>query len=245
MLQNSFIQFSNRATELAIWKNNILHWDEFNPERISQIQGINGTKIQQEIQEWKIHIEDHKFVGTHLPSAEHWRLFKDFSHCCCFLDIETTGLSKYSNSITTIAGFDGTQSRVFVQGQNMHEFQNYIKQFPMIITYNGKTFDFPFIKTHLNLQLDQIHIDLRYPLAKLGFKGGLKKIEQDLGINRDSTLKDINGYEAVRLWYRYKSGDVNALELLKKYNVADVENLQPLMNITFEKLKEQEFLRHL
>jgi len=34
----------------------------------------------------------------------------------------------------------------------------------------------------MGIPLDQAHIDLRYPLAALGYKGGLKKIERQVGL---------------------------------------------------------------
>jgi hypothetical protein len=71
--------------------------------------------------------------------------------------------------------------------------------------------------------------------------GGLKRIEKEVGIQRDDDLQDVDGYEAVRLWYKYKRGDENALKLLTKYNIADVENLKTLMDFAFQKLKHKHF----
>jgi len=41
--------------------------------------------------------------------------------------------------------------------------------------------------------------------------GGLKAVERQLGIERH--LKDVNGYEAVRLWWKYVDSDVNPVKL--------------------------------
>jgi uncharacterized protein len=248
MLKNSFIHIPgvSKETEELIWQNNILSWQEFAtnshllPLPDAKIALIN-SHVNNSLEALKN--KEFNFFKNGLAEKEHWRMYKDLKHKCCFLDIETTGLSRHYNDITTIGIFDGQTSKVFVKGQNMELFAKEIQKYEMIITFNGKTFDLPFIKTKFpDLCLDKIHIDLRYPLAKLGYSGGLKRIEKELGIARDDEIGDMDGREAVRLWYRYKKGDLAALELLKKYNIADVVNLQNLMDFTFNKLKEKEFL---
>ncbi len=47
----------------------------------------------------------------------------------------------------------------------------------------------------------------------------------------------MDGYDAVKLWYTYRSGDVSALDLLLRYNKADTVNLKPLMEMASEKMK--------
>ena len=78
-------------------------------------------------------------------------------------------------------------------------------------------------------------------MKELGYAGGLKKIEKEIGICRDDDLDGVDGFEAVRLWYKYKKGDQAALDKLVKYNIADVENLKVMMEFAFEKLKEKNF----
>ena len=48
----------------------------------------------------------------------------------------------------------------------------------MIVTYNGKTFDVPFIEKYFGIRMNHAHIDLRYVLKSLGYSGGLKMFEQ-------------------------------------------------------------------
>ncbi len=112
----------------------------------------------------------------------------------------------------------------------------------MIISFNGKTFDIPFIQTYFNCSLDQAHIDLRYVLASLGYKGGLKKCEKALGIDRGA-LDGVDGYFAVVLWHEYrKTGNKKALETLLAYNIEDVINLEVLMVRAYnQKLQEKGF----
>ncbi len=76
---------------------------------------------------------------------------------------------------------------------------------------------------------NHVHIDLRFPLARLGFKGGLKKIEEQFGIERSPRTKGLDGWDAVRLWREYEEGSNEALEVLLEYNREDIKNLEPLM----------------
>ena len=103
----------------------------------------------------------------------------------------------------------------------------------LLVTFNGSQFDVPFFAspTLPQARLDQAHIDLRFVLASLGFKGGLKVIENRLGLRRDPTIQDVDGFEAVRLWHRYQRGDKAALQKLILYNMTDVANLVELAEI--------------
>jgi len=76
-------------------------------------------------------------------------------------------------------------------------------------------------------------------LNKLGFKGGLKKIEKDFGLCRDSDIDGVDGYEAILLWNAYQRGDKTALDTLIQYNSADIVNLKPLMEIGYNEMKER------
>ncbi|MEW6378305.1 MAG: ribonuclease H-like domain-containing protein [bacterium] len=156
-----------------------------------------------------------------------------------YLDIETTGLSPWEGSITVIGLYDGEQAKTFVQGDNLQAFTDEIERYKMIVTFNGARFDIPFIKQSLNARLDQINIDLMYPLKRLGYSGGLKAIEQTLGIFRPIEIGNIDGLEAVRLWFEYhRKGNQRALERLIKYNLEDTRNLKGLMELVYERLKE-------
>ena len=146
-----------------------------------------------------------------------------------YLDIETTGLDRYFNDITTIALFDGESIQTYVQGQNLDDFIEDIQRYKVIVSYNGKSFDIPFIEHHFNTRLDHAHIDLRYILSGLGFKGGLKGCEKKLGMDRGD-LSDIDGFLAVLLWQEYQqTGSHKGLDTLLAYNIQDTINLENLM----------------
>jgi uncharacterized protein YprB with RNaseH-like and TPR domain len=107
----------------------------------------------------------------------------------------------------------------------------------VIVTYNGKGFDIPFIEATFKVTLPHSQIDLRYVLAQLGYKGGLKGCEKQFGLSRDD-LEGIDGYFAVLLWKEYKKGKQSALDTLLAYNCEDVLNLEYLMHHAYNlKLK--------
>jgi len=58
-----------------------------------------------------------------------------------------------------------------------------------LVTYNGARFDLPFIKhEYPEIEFDQLHADLMYPLRRIGYTGGLKVIERMLGVTRSEDM---------------------------------------------------------
>ena len=92
----------------------------------------------------------------------HWRAYEDFKDKCCFLDIETTGLSKHRNELTVIGLYNGKESKVFVKGINLNEFMDEINNYSFIVTFNGYLFDIPFIQSKFpDLEFNHFHSDLK------------------------------------------------------------------------------------
>ena len=180
-----------------------------------------------------------------IPASHHWRFFPEFRNTTVYLDIETTGLSRYYETITTISLYDGQSIFYYVKDQNLDDFPVDIEQYSVIVTYNGKSFDIPFIERYFGIQLNQAHIDLRYILASLGYKGGLKSCETQLGFHRGD-LTDIDGFFAVLLWNDYlKNRNEKALETLLAYNIQDVLTLEVLMVIAYNlKIKNTPFYQN-
>jgi uncharacterized protein YprB with RNaseH-like and TPR domain len=94
----------------------------------------------------------------------------------------------------------------------------------------------PFLRKRFPSFAPTAHIDLRYPLSKLGYKGGLKQIERDLDIVRPEHLREVDGYEAVRLWSQHRRGKAGALEKLIEYCRHDVMNMKPLIERVVEEM---------
>ena len=104
-----------------------------------------------------------------------------------------------------------------------------LRDVDQLYSYNGSRFDLPFIRTKLGVDLRKCfkHTDLMYDCWRNQLKGGLKAVERKLGINRN--LKDVDGYEAVKLWYEYLNNhNRQALARLLEYNREDIVNLRVL-----------------
>ena len=77
-------------------------------------------------------------------------------------------------------------------------------------------------------------------MKNLGYSGGLKSIEKQMGIERESDLVGMTGYDAVKLWQLYKKyNDEKALDKLIRYNIEDIENLKALMDYSYQEMKKK------
>jgi uncharacterized protein YprB with RNaseH-like and TPR domain len=251
MLKNTFchIQGISSTFECSLWISGIRSWDDFflrkNDTLIKHLPQnkmsrlLDGLKRSMEC----VEREDYSFFKS-LPRNQHWRVYDSLRHKACFLDIETTGLSKDRHDVTLVGIHSAMGTKIFMNGKNLEDFKSELEKYDVIVTFNGSCFDLPFLKYKFpDLNLDKFHLDLRFLMARLGYRGGLKRVEVDLGISRDGDLEGVDGFEAVRLWYRYKKGDLSALIKLEKYLRADVENLRFLMDFAYDALVRESFLR--
>lgn len=184
----------------------------------------------------RLEANDGSWFEEKLPTAELWRLFPHFGHSAAFVDIETTGswdwMKDHGCCITTIALYDGESVRTYVQGENLESFADDILDYALLVTWNGRGFDAPILRRVLNIPLDKsgslAHLDLLPVFRAMNLRGGLKKVEKRLGIDRDE-LDGVDGLAAVRLWEMYcRTGNRRALDTLLAYNVADVLSLEYL-----------------
>lgn len=248
MLRNTFCHIPGIGlqSEKRIWSSGLHSWEEllegtsaklpFSRSRLLSLQ----KQVEQSMEQLQQNRPD--YFSELLPAAHQWRLFAEFQHQTAYLDIETTGMGSFNDHITTIALFDGKSIFYYVKGQNLNNFKEQIKNYRLLVTYNGKCFDIPFIRNSLGIDMDQAHIDLRYVLANLGYRGGLKGCEKQLGMDRGE-LDGIDGYFAVLLWHDYlKKKNQRALETLLAYNIQDVVSLERLMILAYNlKLQETPF----
>lgn len=108
------------------------------------------------------------------------------------------------------------------------DFLNFLSGVESVMTYNGARFDLPLIKEQLGADVEALfrHRDLMLDCWANNLYGGLKKVEAQLGIHRDT--EGVDGLQAIRLWHAHRRGEAGALELLLRYNREDVENLEAL-----------------
>ena len=245
MLNNTYIHIPGigAATERMIWNCGIKSWKDL----VKNHDAIKMTRHKKRLllSEVANSIEqlsccNHVFFARRLAPCHHWRAYRQFKEKTAYVDIETTGLSPDYSKITIIGIYNGNETKTYVRGINIEDATAELAKYKQLVTFNGARFDLPFIEHEFPGFFNHLHTDLMYPLKKIGFKGGLKNIECQLGLKRSEETADIRGLDAVRLWNRYERGDDEALEVLIKYNKEDVENLKTVIEMTYPVMMEKE-----
>jgi len=228
------------TTEQTLWQQGIHTWED--ALQSATLRGAVRPRVRALLQQYLP--DSHRALQdgnaayfARLGSlGEAWRAYSHFRDIV-YLDIETTGLSPTSDKITLVGVSDGQTYTVFVAGQNLAELPAYLARFRVITTFNGAGFDLRFLRAAFPaLVLPSLHIDLRGVTRKLGLTGGLKAIEQTLGLPRDPAVAHLSGFDAVMLWARYRRGDRKALDLLIQYNTEDVVHLTTILETSYTAL---------
>lgn len=246
MIQSTFshIHGIGLGSEKRLWEEGYLTWEDLRTADTAELPVAFASVIPAALDETveRFASRDWDYFRKGLRSTEYWRLFPHVRENIAYFDIETTGLGKSTSHITSIALYDGKQVYTYVYGQNLDDFPADIATYDALVTYSGKAFDVPFVEKFFGIKLNQFHLDLRYVLASLGYKGGLKGAERALGLSRGS-LDGVDGFFAVLLWDDYtRRGNDKALETLLAYNIEDVVNLEKLAIMAYNlKLHETPF----
>ncbi len=228
--------------ERRLWDAGILSWEDAllaSPGDLPVTQTVRNALIP--ILEASIEALDRgdgAYFAAVLPQREHWRAAPEFMERIGFLDIETNG-GMSANDITIIGVYDGYESRIFVKERDLEDFEEEDRRCALWVTFFGTGFDLPFLRRRFpHLPLRQLHIDLCGSMKRLGYRGGLKKIEQQIGITRTPEVDGLSGSDAVRLWRHYRRHkDEDALARLIAYNRADIENLSLMLAFAYGRLK--------
>ncbi len=191
-------------TEKKLWDAGVTSWDRWQEtppvklpnSMVGEIPALLEASLE------ALETINPVFFTDRLASSEHWRIFPHFREHTAYLDIETNGMAPEAE-ITTIALYDGVDLRYYINGRNLESFIEDVAHYRVLVSYNGKSFDIPFLESFFQIRLDQAQIDLRYVLARLGLKGGLKGCEKQLGLSRGA-LEGIDGSFAPLLWYAYE-----------------------------------------
>ena len=241
-IENSFIPVRGvgEKTERDLWADGVTHWDAFDA---SALGPTLGARVESFIDEAGDHLTrgNARFFGGAFPDSEHWRLYEDFREDACFLDIETTGLSQHRDQVTVVGVHRGDETRTLVRGRDLTRdaLRRELDDAKLLVTFNGRRFDAPFLEGRFDLDLGLPHVDLLYPCKSVGLTGGLKAIEREVGIGRDGP--ELSGWDAVRLWREYERGNEASLETLLEYNRADTRNLRDLADHVTAELHERVF----
>ena len=242
MLEHSFVHIQGIGikTEHALWEKGILTWEDYLGAECPVLSNGRDKLVRMNIKETLENRDNIQFFADRFSSSDMWRLFDRFRGRAVYLDIETNGGYIGMDEITVIGLYDGNEVQTFVDGLNLEDFETAICDYDLVITFNGSSFDLPFIKRRFrNISLPCAHIDLRFFLNRLGFRGGLKAVEKEFHLARDSEINGMDGYEAIRLWRAYQHGDQASLDLLIQYNTADIVNLEPLMERGYIMMKKK------
>ena len=240
MLANTFVHLPGVGdkTERALWDAGIRAWDDFlaardlPPRARSRSLKAAVAQCAERLREG-----DSAYFARAVPPKEAWRMYADFRRNAAFLDIETTGLSPAYSVITLVGILDREGYHAFTRGDNLSDLHEAVERYDMIVTYNGASFDLPFIESHMGRMFAHTpHLDLRFALSRMGLSGGLKAIERRLNAGRPSALSSLSGYDAVRMWRMWERGDRGALDTLIRYNAEDVFSLPKLAEIAYNRL---------
>ena len=243
MLTRTFIHLPQvgEATERKLWRLGLHDWDSGRAcVAEGKVKGALADRLAEglEASQDRLATRDASYFARALLPRDHWRAWPEFGDQVAFVDIETTGCDHWS-AITVIGIWDGVEVRQYVKGHNLEEAKDDLASFPLLVTFNGACFDLPFIYRELGpLAREPLHIDLRFALKRVGYGGGLKSVEHQLGLSRSDETTGLDGMDAVRLWQEYRSGRQASLDLLLAYNAEDIINLEPLAQTAYELLRQ-------
>ncbi len=263
MLTSSFLfaQGITEDMERAIWARGVTSWEilrKYPGEAAEVIGDSRSQKLLAAVAEAETARVngDYAWFRKHWPEKSLWRLWKGFCapEQVALVDIETTGRTPGYDNITVIGLANGVQEYAFVAGrpqandQAIEEYLEAIKAYHLLITFNGVSFDVPFIEKHFAAQgyhVEQPHLDLIWPARSIGLSGGLKDMEKQVGIVREEDIADVRGAEAITLWGQWtQRNDRAAYDRLVTYCKADCTNLQPFAEHIYNRKWEECYGKH-
>ena len=240
MLENTFAHLPGITpeSEERLWSMGFHNWDQLEENLGTVFSAKKLDKVLAALEESRAALDAGEFLffQERLKGGEKWRclpslLSQGLQNKIAHLDIESTGLgfppASYSTSIAVL--FDG-ELHVEHEFEKKRALMRRVQEEALcLVTFNGASFDLPFLRREFELELRNPHVDLRYWFAKHERKGGLKKIQTSFDEVRQRGSMDIDGFDAVRLWRMHEWGVERALETLMTYNAEDTVVLEQLM----------------
>lgn len=163
-----------------------------------------------------------------------------------FLDTETTGLSGGSGTFAFLVGVGRFNTEGFLLKQYiisepqeesamLLDLENYINPDDIFVTFNGKSFDFPLLKTrfilnHLpvtfneNGHLDMLHISRKLWRKKLE-SCALQELEREI-LKVTRSADEVPGWMIPEIYFNYlRTGDTAMLNNVIYHNAVDIVSL--------------------
>ena len=233
MVESSFcfLPGVGSRTERRFWREGLLSWREFlarpSIDRIGPARKISyDAQVAAAVKRYTD--DDSRYFGVVFPDREHWRLYDWLRERAAYLDVETDSFGR----MTVVGVYAQGRMTSFVRGESLDpcRLAEALRRYDLLVTFNGTTFDLPMLLgQYPDLPLDQAHMDLCLLGRRLGYRGGLKAVERQVGIQRPTDVRGMNGDDAVRCWNRWRHArDEEARRLLLRYNESDCVNLEPL-----------------
>lgn len=236
-------------SEARLWRRGIRDWESYLARAKGTKREAHGPLLARARD--ALGEGDARFFGHHLPRAEHWRAWREFGRGALAIDIET------SDDGITVVGIHGsrrivqpqgphdrdlgaTATRLLVRGEDLtpDAVTEALAPATMLLSFNGAAFDVPALEA-FGARVPRVpHADLLTPLRRVGLKGGLKKVEAQAGLARPAAVAGLTGFDAILLWRQHQLGDEEALPKLLLYNACDVENLPPLAELAYARLRD-------
>jgi hypothetical protein len=244
MIEHTFqlIPSVGAKKEMAIWEAGTLTWDDFLngdcPACVKPALREKGISALTQASEL-LDDGDTRLLGDMVPKKEHWRMFDRFKADAAYLDIETDGLSRDA-LVTVVTVHRPGRTVTLTEGIDLDaaSLSDALDGTKILITFNGSCFDVPVLRNSFpGVDFDMPQFDLRFASRKVGYSGGLKHLEVEMGISRDEDIVGVDGAEAVHLWHQWaRHGDEDALEILTEYNRADTINLETIAERIYGRL---------
>ena len=165
-----------------------------------------------------------------------------------FLDTETTGLAAGTGTLAFLMGlgfFDDGAFRVEQllltqpgnEGPMLRRVAERLEQATALVTYNGKTFDWPllrnrFVMNRVPVPPEPLHLDLLH-CARRVFKyrlSSVRLVEVETEVLGFERLDDVDGGEIPELYWQFlRSGDGTLLEPVLRHNADDIVALAAIL----------------
>ncbi|MRS02567.1 hypothetical protein EG832_04985, partial [bacterium] len=166
-----------------------------------------------------------------------------------FLDTETTGLSGGTGTLAFLVGMarfddEGLKLTQFLvedpseESAMLLEFANQTNDVEAVITFNGKSFDIPLLRSRYVLNrmpihftewghLDLLHLSRRIWKQRLASRG-LKDLEKEI-LHLPRTEDEVPGWMIPEIYFEYlRSGDATQIANVVYHNAMDIVSLAAL-----------------